>query len=614
MDPRAETADPQGNQTRRRLLAAGAAGAAGAGLLAAGPADAQVPLPPDERYVWRNRMPVNVKDYGAVGDGSEDDTDAIQSALDDEVGGTVYLPPGRYSITGLNIRSDNELFGAGWNSELVVATDAGIYPLHIVSGAHDIRLHDFAIDGNKDAIDAANPSYDPDDNNGGPRVALIADGFTNSCSRIYVDRLRVFDQYRLGIVFQSVVDGAVRDCVVEGNNRDGITVYFDTRNVAIRGNRITRCGDDHIGINSENGTPTGPTTGHLCEGILVTENTITGPSSRTAPTGPKGPGIQVRGGKDIVIANNLIRAITQGAITVHDFGSTSATDIVISGNLIYRSGDTGLFDKMGISIHNGQSHIRRVSIVGNVLQETRQVAIRLYNQKTPAADDDIRDVLIAHNSIEDSAQEGIAVGSGGINDILIESNRIKGSAGTGINCTSPAKRVHIRGNLVYRGAGSGIRIAVINGGSCEGNQVYDDRGTSATQNLGIYMFALSGVWAFRDNTVWGHVNNADYDIRPGTHAATFDGPYRVLFGTTGWNPGPLPDGAVATTPVTVTGATFGDPCSVGLSVAVPGGMLLTANVTAANTVTVTLFNKTGGTVDLAGGTVWVHAQKPPPRP
>ena len=49
------------------------------------------------------RQMINVKDYGAVGDGTTDDTAAIQAAIDEfqgaGKGGIVYMPPGRYKIT-----------------------------------------------------------------------------------------------------------------------------------------------------------------------------------------------------------------------------------------------------------------------------------------------------------------------------------------------------------------------------------------------------------------------------------------------------------------------------------------------------------------------------------
>ncbi|HEX8647244.1 MAG TPA: glycosyl hydrolase family 28-related protein [Thermoleophilaceae bacterium] len=105
-------------QTRRRLLAAGAVGAAGAGLLAADPARAQLP-PLDDRYVLRERMPLNVKDYGALGNGSTDDTASCQAAIDAAAaagGGAVFFPTGNYIINGgLTVPASKpiRLFGAG---------------------------------------------------------------------------------------------------------------------------------------------------------------------------------------------------------------------------------------------------------------------------------------------------------------------------------------------------------------------------------------------------------------------------------------------------------------------------------------------------------------------
>lgn len=76
-----------------------------------------------------------------------------------------------------------------------------------------------------------------------------------------------------------------------------------------------------------------------------------------------------------------------------------------------------------------------------------------------------------------------------------------------------------------------------------------------------------------------------------------------LTGSKTWDAGNIADGNMTSTTVTVTGAALGDVASASLTTAVPAGALLTANVTAANTVTVTLFNKTGGDLDLASGTL-----------
>ena len=63
---------------------------------------------------------VSVKDFGAVGDGVTDDTDAIQLAITN--GGSIYFPSGTYKITSTLVISSNtplELFGEGRNESII---------------------------------------------------------------------------------------------------------------------------------------------------------------------------------------------------------------------------------------------------------------------------------------------------------------------------------------------------------------------------------------------------------------------------------------------------------------------------------------------------------------
>ena len=76
-----------------------------------------------------------------------------------------------------------------------------------------------------------------------------------------------------------------------------------------------------------------------------------------------------------------------------------------------------------------------------------------------------------------------------------------------------------------------------------------------------------------------------------------------------WDPGSVNDGAMTSTTVGCIGAAVGDPVSVGFSQAVPAGAILSGSVTSADTVTVTLFNKTGAPMDLVSGTLKVVVRK-----
>jgi hypothetical protein len=72
---------------------------------------------------------VNVKDYGAVGNGIADDTAAIQAALDYVVAhpGRLYFPSGDYLVTGLtldNVTVPLDIMGAGRDATRILTTSA----------------------------------------------------------------------------------------------------------------------------------------------------------------------------------------------------------------------------------------------------------------------------------------------------------------------------------------------------------------------------------------------------------------------------------------------------------------------------------------------------------
>ena len=151
----------------------------------------------------------SVKDYGATGDGSTDDTQAIRLAI--ATGASLYFPPGTYNISGpLRPKDNQKLLGAGWNSILSLQHDdsSGV----MADGRTNIGIHQLKIDGNGKKLTegirltncrysvisdvwitnmgTVNPSSPTNDNTtGGVGILLVSIG--GECAWITVERCRI---------------------------------------------------------------------------------------------------------------------------------------------------------------------------------------------------------------------------------------------------------------------------------------------------------------------------------------------------------------------------------------------------------------------------------------
>lgn len=99
---------------------------------------------------------VSVKDFGAVGDGTTDDTTAINLAVG-QAGKDVYFPAGTYLITrpinlttrregdaGIPKYCNRRIFGAGMGATKILAATSG-YPAIDITGASGVTLSGFSI-------------------------------------------------------------------------------------------------------------------------------------------------------------------------------------------------------------------------------------------------------------------------------------------------------------------------------------------------------------------------------------------------------------------------------------------------------------------------------------
>jgi hypothetical protein len=104
---------------------------------------------------------VSVKDFGAVGDGTTDDTVAINAAL--AAHASVYLPVGTYRTTApITLNANNILFGAGVTSVIKNTTASSVIRSVTPTGAriYHVGGGNFKIEGNTSGIVAGSVGLD----------------------------------------------------------------------------------------------------------------------------------------------------------------------------------------------------------------------------------------------------------------------------------------------------------------------------------------------------------------------------------------------------------------------------------------------------------------------
>jgi len=191
--------------------------------------------------------------YNAAGDGTTDDTAALQSCLNANT--NVWLPPGNYKITGtINLPSNRTLQGAGiWYAALV--GDAALYTnaarrVNLNGNGTNIHLADFAIFGK---LNYRNDSEGNDGIGGaygtGSSIARIWIEHTKAAVWIYnssgllVDGCRFRNTIADDINLNSGMQGTiVTNCTARGTGDDCFAMWPASAGTYATGNNVfTHC-------------------------------------------------------------------------------------------------------------------------------------------------------------------------------------------------------------------------------------------------------------------------------------------------------------------------------------------------------------------------------------
>ncbi|WP_248926433.1 glycosyl hydrolase family 28-related protein [Paenibacillus hamazuiensis] len=354
--------------SRRKLLASlGAAGLAAA-------AGAVLPGTVQAATTTVNSLYYNVKDYGAAGNDriSSDDTAAIQAAIDAAAkarGGTVFFPPGQYTINStILLKSNVRLLGAGAEAASIkLSYNAGaIAMLYGVDDISNLSVECLTLEGTGAASGTNN-------------YMTLERGVTLQ----NVKNARV-----AGCVFKTIVNGiylnnstgvTVADCsfrmvVGAGGTYEGFGILCQSGGShLIQGNRFMGIGQSCIQLASG------------CSQTVVAGNFIESPQSTPI----------VLTSTESICANNVIKdnVIAGAADSSASYGillSAYCYGTSITGNVVTGIAKAGIRLEGAPSVEKERPNGNRVN--GNAIRKTA-VGISVFNAEDNAiTDNDIRNV------------------------------------------------------------------------------------------------------------------------------------------------------------------------------------------------------------------------------
>lgn len=371
---------------RRAFLLSGLAGFLAAPALARG-------LTGDVALRGGFDAPEPVASHPAGGDGSKRFAKVLAEAA--ERGKPVFLPPGTYRLSNLDLPDNTELNGVPGRTRIVYTGEGRLFSS---SGARRLRLSGIEIDGaNRWLSD--------------PTGGLLH--FTG------VEQVEIENCSVLGSATHAIrldgCGGTISNCHISGAAEAGLFAA-ESRGLSIRDNRVEGCGNGGILVHRYSPAE---------DATIVTGNRVAKIGARSGGTGQNGNGINIFRAGNVIVSANQVSDCAFSAIRAN-----SASGISITGNQCLRSGETAIYSEFafegavisanlvdgaanGISVVNFNEGGRLASITGNILRNITAPG------PYPATDGGFgvgiaaeADAVISGNAIDTAAKWGLLVGWG----------------------------------------------------------------------------------------------------------------------------------------------------------------------------------------------------------
>lgn len=333
--------------------------------------------------VQKGDLVFNVKDYGALGDGTTDDAPAVQAAITaaGAVKGSVYAPAGIYVIgTSLSISQPLSLVGAGQEATIFKAKTAlNDYVLKFSGGTAGVGIfgahfNDFSINANQ-----ANQT------SGG---GIYAAGAVQ-CA---FERLHIYSIYNVGLNFQAITGGAfghhnrVYGCLFDNSNSAGSGQGVNIQ--SCDENWFIACDFEFLGGSGSNSIALYDQAGlqHIisCNFVGGTNNCI---------------GIRVQNAKDTRIIGCTFDGVSGDSVFI------AGNKCIVSGNEFSSPGDQGNIAASGVHLEYNTHY----NIISSNSLETSAIAGKTRSLIREESTGGSGSNLITGNSLSTNAAPTIAL-------------------------------------------------------------------------------------------------------------------------------------------------------------------------------------------------------------
>lgn len=281
---------------------------------------------------------LNIKDYGAVGDGIVDDSAAIQGALNaanSKGGGTVYIPTGVFRKSDLSpmllMYSNTMIMGDG-DSSVIFHDDRDTNPrkdMLAANNATNVIFRDFRISGTAlTYLNETNASQ-----------TLTGDNIDSiTINNVTIEKVRF-----MATAFTKASRVIVQNSRLKYVVRDGWR-FTDSNNVVIDGNNCYKVCDDVVALHCTDSSLVNPSAG-----FTVTNNTFEACQN-----------VKVLGAKQLNITGNIFTRMIRGGIYIRTpgtgtEGNTNQYNINISDNVLTDTMRNGIESVIHVACEIGRA-------------------------------------------------------------------------------------------------------------------------------------------------------------------------------------------------------------------------------------------------------------------